>query len=30
MDSGYTVSYRFGYVPVTVQKLYDCCVFLFL
>ena len=30
MDSGYTVSYRFGYAAVAAQKLYDCCVFLFL
>ena len=30
MDTGYTVSYRFGYVAVTAQNLHDCCVFLFL
>lgn len=28
MDSGYTVSYRFGYAAVTAQKPHDCCVFL--
>mgnify|MGYP002236611994 CR=1 FL=1 len=27
MDSGYTVSYRFGYAAVTAQKPHDCCVF---
>ena len=30
MDSGYTVSYRFGYTSVTEEKPYGCCVFLFL
>ena len=30
MDSGYTVSYRFGYATVTAQKPHDCYVFLFL
>ena len=30
MDSGYTVSYRFGYTSVTAQKPHDRCVFLFL
>ena len=30
MDSGYTVSYRFGYAAVTAQKPHDCCVFRFL
>ena len=30
LDSGYTVSYRFGYAAVTAQKPHDCCVFLFL
>ena len=30
MDSGYTVSYRFGYAAVTAKKPHDRCVFLFL
>lgn len=30
MNGGYTVSYRFGYTSVTVEKPHDCCVFLFL
>ena len=30
MDSGYTVSYRFGYAAVTPKNPHDCYVFLFL
>lgn len=30
MDSGYTVSYRLGYVLVTAKKPHDCCFFRFL
>ena len=30
MDTGYTVSYRFGYTVVTAKNPHDCFVFLFL